>query len=29
LNLYGVPVDNHRFLPATLPRGFQIDSEIL
>ncbi len=27
--LYGVPVDNHRFLPATLPRGFQIDSEIL
>ena len=29
LNLYGVPVDNHRFLPATLPRGFQINSEIL
>jgi len=29
LNLYGVPVDNHRFLPATLPRGFQIYSEIL
>jgi hypothetical protein len=24
-----VPVDNHRFLPATLPRGFQINSEIL
>lgn len=29
VTLYGVPVDNHRFLPATLPRGFQIDSEIL
>jgi hypothetical protein len=29
LNLYGVPYDNHRFLPATLPRGFQINSEIL
>jgi hypothetical protein len=27
--LWGVPVDNHRFLPATLPMGFQINSEVL
>lgn len=28
-SLYGAPIDNHRYLPATLPEGFQLNSEIL
>lgn len=27
--LMGVPIDNHDYLPATLPKGFAVNSEIL